>query len=1212
MSHRKRGAMTEEERHKLSMDKIGAKLLEITSLKTEASAMMMVKLNAEGQDEGYVHVDEDFEIIVETNFREATIFHTPSILTSEEPIYLSYNNPKGVRDLQIVAENTDSKDGLVRATADGKRDRNSYFKMVVNDAHNLTEFQSVVHKGYRLAFVEHKDNDEKDSTNQDGHGKVFASKLSGPRTQFIVVRRIMDLRHFQDLLKLANADVTDPQTGETPLIRAARLGRAEFVYALIQNRVSGDDTGQSNIRRKQYANVTLKDYDGNTALCVAASNGWLAIVVMLVEVMKRIDSGSAIHSRNSDGWDARLCAAVYGHPSILYYLNLDKTGEDLKVLTDKKNNSALHLAATAGHPDVVEMLIELFELGLEDKNDKNWTPLMCAYYNGWGIVSGILAAHGAEVRNERDRQIKDEYGIEIQLLYCGSEELKVSEAAKKYRKVDVQDLNTKILFGKRIFNGLVQKIRESKVNSSFRKSTKLDFIRKLYKQMVTMSKMVISDKLKPRAYRKMMARESKKLSQYSKQNKKCSKDTLEHLHSYYNLSYRRDSLVRVLSGHLLERERKHYLSLGEYSAAVILITSVTSMILESNENKGSSRSGSSGIDFQYTIELSVKRSFFESNRCFRIFAEYNQAKTLRMKQMVTRKMMYRNLDIKSATRLYHKGIEVLKTLPDNTGMTDVKQFKIYREELYEELEKAAKHFWDAHTLNPTERKYRNLVAVTEIANLAMKYRHLSKEDIMAVRESDEKVRRAKMTILIQDPHSDRDEDEDDFDEDEYDSELNDWDEDYSDEELRKLSSKANQISQISEENKDFVRIVDKWTTVSPSRTRDMKETKRPVWLKPTKPISPFIDATAWDILYPLNSNRGRGCPARAHIRGTSFLSEGPAVQMECTSLYRIFHKLDADKNGSVDIRELESTLLDEKNVLQLTGKKDIKMSASDVARNIMEKYDKDGDGSITASEFFFAYLRKHFAVHGTLQYQSLSKWISEIYYIFADKDRAGTGKVTMKSLQGEKSLAEELVIYYQNKHFRRRDATDIANSTITFGNFVVGLLVEEKRAKLHGRTPMTSASIDNLMELRKLEMELREEKWKKKRFVILYTTGEDRAEKTARTIYRDLKDSGLDSVLWEGTIFFHFHSTNLHLPSNTLERREFEMSFKIHKLPTLELRCADFCFRTHTRNPLLIAHMLHAFQGNRNPLETWIGLKKDNLKALADERNEEKYKARSM
>lgn len=170
------------------------------------------------------------------------------------------------------------------------------------------------------------------------------------------------------------------------------------------------------------ANSEFSDLNGNTALMLAAHCGnTLALVNLLI-------TNANIHRKNASGDDALILAAKGGHQEIVHYLlvygaNVDyenegnknaqqcaraaghiqladqlaKAGaflaaagagreEEIKGMlghgpfnhVDRYGNTALILAAAAGHLKIVKLLIENFGSGIHHANGSGDTALMCA------------------------------------------------------------------------------------------------------------------------------------------------------------------------------------------------------------------------------------------------------------------------------------------------------------------------------------------------------------------------------------------------------------------------------------------------------------------------------------------------------------------------------------------------------------------------------------------------------------------------------------------------------------------------------------------------------------------------------------------------------------------------------------------------------------------------------------------------------------------
>ena len=106
-----------------------------------------------------------------------------------------------------------------------------------------------------------------------------------------------------------------------------------------------------------------------------------------------------------------------------YYLECARSGElnDLKEamkdaddkfdvnLKDPRGNTALHFAATNGHLEVVEYLINELKCDINVQNNIQNTPLIWAAFNGQRKVSEFLIEKGADVdiRNENNKKASE-------------------------------------------------------------------------------------------------------------------------------------------------------------------------------------------------------------------------------------------------------------------------------------------------------------------------------------------------------------------------------------------------------------------------------------------------------------------------------------------------------------------------------------------------------------------------------------------------------------------------------------------------------------------------------------------------------------------------------------------------------------------------------------------------------------------------------------
>ena len=186
-------------------------------------------------------------------------------------------------------------------------------------------------------------------------------------------------------------NIKDGDDLATPLIIAARDGKLDFVKALLRY--------EANIEARGTINIDGKIVDGCTALWVAAANGHLAVVRLLIEQNAEVDAGTSTNStplraaafnghldivrclaengadvnarRISDLSTPLIVACYNDRIDVVSYLL--ENGSDIH-LEDNIGNTALHDAARRGH---VELVGKLLALGAEQKqNHKCLTPLL--------------------------------------------------------------------------------------------------------------------------------------------------------------------------------------------------------------------------------------------------------------------------------------------------------------------------------------------------------------------------------------------------------------------------------------------------------------------------------------------------------------------------------------------------------------------------------------------------------------------------------------------------------------------------------------------------------------------------------------------------------------------------------------------------------------------------------------------------------------------
>uniref|UniRef100_A0A8B9BHT1 OCA domain-containing protein n=1 Tax=Anser brachyrhynchus TaxID=132585 RepID=A0A8B9BHT1_9AVES len=119
--------------------------------------------------------------------------------------------------------------------------------------------------------------------------------------------------------------------------------------------------------------LLLEDEDNDTILHIYAAKGMRAFALAAAERMKEL---RRLDAKEHRGKTPLLVAVTARQPAIVY--DLIQTGADVSAV-DNKGQSALHLAATYGYAQVLQVILSLgFPLDLEMKNFEGHTPLHCA------------------------------------------------------------------------------------------------------------------------------------------------------------------------------------------------------------------------------------------------------------------------------------------------------------------------------------------------------------------------------------------------------------------------------------------------------------------------------------------------------------------------------------------------------------------------------------------------------------------------------------------------------------------------------------------------------------------------------------------------------------------------------------------------------------------------------------------------------------------
>ncbi|XP_061402780.1 uncharacterized protein LOC133338630, partial [Musca vetustissima] len=148
--------------------------------------------------------------------------------------------------------------------------------------------------------------------------------------------------------------------------------------------------------------LEIEDYNGQTALNIAARNGHLDVVKLLLNFsqpcndgtgrMKRVD----VNHADRDGWTPLRSASWGGHTEVVKLLIAHPA---CKIdLADKEGRTALRAAAWSGHEDILKILIE-HGADVNSVDRQGRTSLIAASYMGHYDIVEILLENGANVNH---------------------------------------------------------------------------------------------------------------------------------------------------------------------------------------------------------------------------------------------------------------------------------------------------------------------------------------------------------------------------------------------------------------------------------------------------------------------------------------------------------------------------------------------------------------------------------------------------------------------------------------------------------------------------------------------------------------------------------------------------------------------------------------------------------------------------------------------
>ncbi|XP_055627069.1 ankyrin repeat domain-containing protein 50 [Toxorhynchites rutilus septentrionalis] len=153
---------------------------------------------------------------------------------------------------------------------------------------------------------------------------------------------------------------------------------------------------------KDPIDLEIEDLNGQTALNIAARNGHLEIVKLLLHYKQPLNDGTGrfrkidVNHADRDGWTPLRSASWGGHTDVVKLLI--ESGACAIDRADKEGRTALRAAAWSGNEDIVKILIEAgANVNSIDKQGR--TSLIAASYMGHYDIVEILLESGADVNH---------------------------------------------------------------------------------------------------------------------------------------------------------------------------------------------------------------------------------------------------------------------------------------------------------------------------------------------------------------------------------------------------------------------------------------------------------------------------------------------------------------------------------------------------------------------------------------------------------------------------------------------------------------------------------------------------------------------------------------------------------------------------------------------------------------------------------------------
>ncbi|CRK88732.1 CLUMA_CG002637, isoform A [Clunio marinus] len=221
----------------------------------------------------------------------------------------------------------------------------------------------------------------------------------------MVEQKVNNINNNNNNLDLASS-IDDPSTAKDNSTKFERIdvemhkGKA-FIHILAND---GNHLLMERALRacKGPIDLEIEDHNGQTALNIAARNGHLEIVKLLLEYnwidpnTNRKKVGVDVNHADADGWSPLRSAAWGGHTEVVKALiSNEKCDIDR---ADKEGRTALRAASWSGNEDIVRILIAA-KANVNSIDRQGRTSLIAASYMGHYDIVEILLQKNAEVNH---------------------------------------------------------------------------------------------------------------------------------------------------------------------------------------------------------------------------------------------------------------------------------------------------------------------------------------------------------------------------------------------------------------------------------------------------------------------------------------------------------------------------------------------------------------------------------------------------------------------------------------------------------------------------------------------------------------------------------------------------------------------------------------------------------------------------------------------